>query len=228
MTEYEEQGFMTEDGLVCLEGTVEHVIYYNEENAYGICAFAMAKEMTTIVGTLPYVSEGEHLSVFGRWVHNPKYGRQFRVERFEKQLPADVDSILRYLASGAVKGIGAKRAAKIVDEFGEDTFDVIENHPEWLAQIPGISRKKAEEISENFRAESGMRSTMLFFREYFGSALSVKIYKTFGPDSVAMTKENPYILCDHVDGIDFAKADDIASKYNISRDSENRIMSGIL
>ena len=228
MSEFEEQGFMTEDGLVCLEGTVERVIYYNEENAYGICEFAMAKEMTTIVGTLPYVGEGEHLSVFGRWVHNPKYGRQFRVERFEKQLPADVDSILRYLASGAVKGIGVKRAAKIVDEFGEDTFDVIENHPEWLAQIPGISRKKAEEISENFKAESGMRSTMLFFREYFGSALSVKIYKTFGPDSVAMTKENPYILCDHVDGIDFAKADNIASKYNISRDSENRIMSGIL
>ncbi|MBQ4327687.1 MAG: ATP-dependent RecD-like DNA helicase [Clostridia bacterium] len=228
MSEFEEQGFMTEDGLVCLEGTVERVIYYNEENAYGICEFAMAKEMTTIVGTLPYVGEGEHLSVFGRWVHNPKYGRQFRVERFEKQLPADVDSILRYLASGAVKGIGVKRAAKIVDEFGEDTFDVIENHPEWLAQIPGISRKKAEEISENFKAESGMRSTMLFFREYFGSALSVKIYKTFGPDSVAMTKENPYILCDHVDGIDFAKADNIASKYNISRDSENRVMSGIL
>ena len=228
MSEFEEQGFMTEDGLVCLEGTVERVIYYNEENAYGICEFAMAKEMTTIVGTLPYVGDGEHLSVFGRWVHNPKYGRQFRVERFEKQLPADVDSILRYLASGAVKGIGVKRAAKIVDEFGEDTFDVIENHPEWLAQIPGISRKKAEEISENFKAESGMRSTMLFFREYFGSALSVKIYKTFGPDSVAMTKENPYILCDHVDGIDFAKADTIASKYNISRDSENRIMSGIL
>ncbi|MBO5280340.1 MAG: ATP-dependent RecD-like DNA helicase [Clostridia bacterium] len=228
MSEFEEQGFMTEDGLVCLEGTVERVIYYNEENAYGICEFAMAKEMTTIVGRLPYVGEGEHLSVFGRWVHNPKYGRQFRVERFEKQLPADVDSILRYLASGAVKGIGVKRAAKIVDEFGEDTFDVIENHPEWLAQIPGISRKKAEEISENFKAESGMRSTMLFFREYFGSALSVKIYKTFGPDSVAMTKENPYILCDHVDGIDFAKADNIASKYNISRDSENRIMSGIL
>ncbi len=228
MTEYEEQGFTCDDGLVCLEGTVEHVIYYNEENAYGICEFAMAKEMTTIVGTLPYVGEGEHLSVFGRWVHNPKYGRQFRVERFEKQLPADVDSILRYLASGAVKGIGVKRAAKIVDEFGEDTFDVIENHPEWLAQIPGISRKKAEEISENFKAESGMRSTMLFFREYFGSAISVKIYKTFGPDSVAMTKENPYILCDHVDGIDFAKADTIASKYNISRDSENRIMSGIL
>ncbi len=228
MSEFEEQGFMTEDGLVCLEGTVERVIYYNEENAYGICELAMPKETITIVGTLPYVGEGEHLSVFGRWVHNPKYGRQFRVERFEKQLPADVDSILRYLASGAVKGIGAKRAAKIVDEFGEDTFDVIENHPEWLAQIPGISRKKAEEISENFKAESGMRSTMLFFREYFGSALSVKIYKTFGPDSVAMTKENPYILCDHVDGIDFAKADNIASKYNISRDSENRIMSGIL
>ena len=224
----EDQGFMTEDGLICLEGTVGHVIFYNEENAYGICEFAMAKETTTIVGTLPYVGEGEHLSVFGRWVHNPKYGRQFRVERFEKQLPADVDSILRYLASGAVKSIGVKRAAKIVDEFGEDTFDVIENHPDWLAQIPGISRKKAAEISENFKAESGMRSTMLFFREYFGSALSVKIYKTFGPDSVAMTKANPYILCEHVDGIDFAKADNIASKYNISRDSEERLTSGIL
>ncbi len=223
------EGFMTDDGLICLSGSVEHVIFYNEENAYGICEFAIeGGDLTTIVGTLPYVGEGEHLSVFGKWVHNPKYGRQFKVERFEKQLPADVDSILRYLASGAVKGIGVKRAARIVEEFGEDTFDVIENHPEWLAQLPGISRKKAEEISENFKAESGMRSTMLFFREYFDSALSVRIYKTFGPDSVAMTKENPYILCDHVDGIDFAKADLIASKYNISPDSENRIMSGIL
>lgn len=227
--ENETQGFMTDDGLICLGGSVEHVIYYNEDNAYGICEFSIeGNDLITIVGTLPYVSEGEHLAVFGRWVHNPKYGRQFKVERFEKQLPADVDSILRYLASGAVKGIGVKRAAKIVEEFGEDTFDVIENHPDWLAQIPGISRKKAAEISENFKAESGMRSTLLFFREYFGSALSVRIYKTFGPDSVTMTKENPYILCDHVDGIDFAKADIIASKYNISPDSESRIMSGIL
>ena len=155
-------------GKESFSGSIEHVIYHNEENGYAICSFATdGGDLVTIVGTLPYIAEGEHLTVSGMWVHNPKYGRQFKVESFEKQLPADEDSILRYLASGAIKGVGAKTAIKIVEEFGEDTFDVIEKHPEWLAQIPGISRKKALEISDNFKAEAGMRSTMMFFREYF-------------------------------------------------------------
>ncbi|MBQ8005667.1 MAG: ATP-dependent RecD-like DNA helicase, partial [Clostridia bacterium] len=168
-------------GRECISGSVDRVIYSNEENGYAICDFASdAGELITIVGTMPYIAEGEHLAIEGMWVHNPKYGRQFKVESYEKQLPADVDSMLRYLASGAIKGIGAKTAIKIVNEFGEDSFDVIKNHPEWLSQIPGISRKKALEISENFKSEAGMRTTMLFFREYFGPATTVKIYKKWG------------------------------------------------
>lgn len=215
-------------GKESFSGSVEHVIYRNEENGYAICSFATdGGDLVTIVGTLPYIAEAEHMTLTGSWVHNPKYGRQFKVERFEKQLPADVDSILRYLASGAVKGVGAKTAIKIVDEFGEDTFEVIEKHPEWLAQISGISKKKALEISDNFRAEAGMRSTMLFFREYFGPATTVKIYKKWGTDAVEIAKKNPYILCDMIDGIGFEKADAMAAKLSYDPSAESRIMSGM-
>ena len=212
----------------CISGSVEHVIYSNVENGYAICEFGTdGGDMITIVGTMPYVAEGEHLAVTGMWVHNPKYGRQFKVESYEKQLPADEDSILRYLASGAIKGVGAKTAIKIVDEFGEDTFEVIENHHEWLAQIPGISRKKALEISENLKAEAGMRGAMMFFREYFGPATTVKIYKKWGSDAVRMAKQNPYILCDQIDGIGFEKADAMAAKLALDPSSDSRIMSGM-
>ena len=215
-------------GKECISGSVERVIYQNEENGYAICDFSTdAGDLMTIVGTLPYVAEGEHLAVTGMWVHNPKYGRQFRVDSFEKQLPADEDSILRYLASGAIKGVGAKTAIKIVNEFGEDTFEVIENHPEWLSQISGISRKKALEISESFKAEAGMRGAMMFFREYFGPATTVKIYKKWGSDAVNLAKQNPYILCDNIDGIGFEKADAMAAKLAIDPASESRIMSGM-
>ncbi len=216
------------DGKVYLNGSVENVIYTNEANGYAICEFATAEgELITIVGTMPYVAEGEHLSVGGMWVHNPKYGRQFKVDSCEKQLPADREAILRYLASGAIRGVGAKTAIKIVNEFGEDTFEVIENHPEWLSQISGISRKKALEISENFRAEAGMRSTMLFFREFFGPATTVKIYKKWGSDSVSMARENPYILCDTIEGIGFEKADAMAAKLSLDPTSDSRVMSGM-
>lgn len=215
-------------GKIVIEGTVEYVIYQNEDNGYSICSFGVDDgDLITVVGTLPYIGEGDHLSLTGEWVHNPKYGRQFKVESYEKQLPADVDSILRYLASGVIKGVGAKTAIKIVDEFGEDSFDVIEKHPEWLAQIPGISKKKAYEISENFKAEAGMRSTMMFFREYFGPATTVKIYKQWGSGAVELAKKNPYILCDTIDGIGFEKADSMAASLSLSPDSIERIMSGI-
>ncbi len=217
-----------EGGKESFSGSIEHVIYQNEENGYAICSFATdGGDLVTIVGTLPYIAEGEHMTVSGMWIHNPKYGRQFKVESYEKQLPADEDSILRYLASGAIKGIGTKTAIKIVDEFGVDSFEIIENHPEWLAQIPGISRKKALEISDNFKAEAGMRSTMMFFREYFGPATTVKIYKKWGSDAVEMAKENPYILCDNIEGIGFEKADAMATSLMKDPTSESRIMSGM-
>ena len=163
-------------GCEMLKGNVEGVVYSNEENGYGIFDFATEQfEIVTIVGTLPYVVEGDALTVWGKWVNNPKYGRQFRVEEFEKVMPADSASILRYLASGAIKGIGPKTAQRIVEKFGEETFEVMENHPDWLAQIPGISLKKALDICDDFKQKAGMRTAMMFFREYFGSAMTVKI-----------------------------------------------------
>jgi len=186
-----------------LSGSIERVIYANEENGYAVCDLGTDdNDLVTIQGTLPYIAEGDGVTVYGRWVHNPKYGRQFSVERYERVLPADVNAILRYLASRAIKGIGPKTAQKIVDEFGEDTFDVIENHPDWLSQISGISRKKAEEISEDFKQKSGIRSAMIFFRDYFGAALTMRIYKKWGSSAIDRAKQNPYILCDEVEGIE--------------------------
>ena len=217
-----------ENGLVQINGSVEQVIYSNEDNGYAICDFGTDDdELITIVGTLPYISEGDTLAVFGKWVHNPKYGRQFKVEQYEKKLPADGGAILRYLSSRAVKGIGPKTAKRIVEEFGEDTFDVIENHPEWLAQLPGISLKKAEAISDDFKAQSGIRSAMIFFKDWFGPAITMKIYKKWGSAAVDVAKANPYRLCDEIYGIGFERADKIAEELGVARDSEARIMSGV-
>ena len=216
------------DGIEMLEGSVEGIIYMNDDNGYTILEMCLEKgEIVTAVGIMPYVGEGENLKVYGKWVHNPKYGRQFSVSSYEKVMPADKTSILRYLASGAIKGIGPKTAIKIVELYGEDSFEVIENHPEWLAQIPGISGKKAIEIGENFQKSSGMRSTMMFFREYFGAALTMKIHKRFGAKSVDIVKQTPYILCEEIDGIGFEKADDVARKLGFSNEGLDRIASGI-
>ncbi len=216
-------------GIVEIKGSVEGIIYSNEENGYTICDLGTEDgELITVVGILPYVSEGDNLSVYGKWVHNPKYGRQFAAERFEKSLPADKASMLRYLASRAIKGIGPKTAQRIIDKFGEDAFDVIENHPEWLAEISGISRKKAEEISEDFREKAGMRSAMIFFRDFFGAATTVKIFNKWGSRSVDIAKKNPYRLCDEIEGIGFERADSMAQRLGLGSDSPERTDSGIV
>ena len=217
------------EDITTLEGSIEGIIYSNEENGYTILDMYLEKgEIVTVVGIMPYIGEGETLKVYGKWVHNPKYGRQFSVQSYEKVMPADANSILRYLSSGAIKGIGPKTAKKIVDLYGEETFDVLENHPEWLSEISGITAKKALEIGENFQKSAGMRSTMMFFRDYFGAALTMKIYKQLGAKSVEMAKENPYILCEEIDGIGFEKADSMAQKLGFSYDSIDRIASGIV
>lgn len=212
-----------------ITGSVETVIFSNEENGYTICDIGTEDgDLVTAVGYLPYLSEGDSVVLYGKWVHNPKYGRQFAAETFEKTLPADKASMLRYLASRTIKGIGPKTARKIIDEFGEDAFDVIENHPDWLAKLPGITLKKAEEISEDFKSKAGMRQAMLFFREWFGAASTVKIYKKWGSHSVEIAKDNPYMLCEAIEGIGFESADKMAFGLGVKQNDPKRIESGVV
>lgn len=217
-----------DSGLVRLSGSIEHVIYANDENGFAICDLGIEGDsLITITGTLPYIGEGDTVTVSGKWVHNPKYGKQFRVEVCERTLPADSASILRYLASGSIKGIGPKTAQRIVDQFGTETFDIIENRPEWLASIPGITPKRAHAISEEFKKQAGIRSVMMFFREFFGAAATVRIYKRWGGNAVELAKKNPYLLCEEIEGIGFERADRMAVQLGLERNSEARICSGI-
>lgn len=229
MNEQNGMGAELSEGLERLSGSVETVIYSNEENGYGIMDLITDEaDLVTIVGTLPYVGEGETLTVYGKWVHNPKYGTQFKVEQYEKIMPATETAILRYLSSSAIKGIGPKTAVRIVQKYGTETFDVIENHADWLADIPGISLKKALAIAEDFRLKSGMRSAMMFFGEYFGAATTVRIYQKWGGAAVDVVKKNPYLLCAEIDGIGFERADEFARSMGLPADSPERLCGGIL
>jgi len=219
----------TEDKeLLTIEGTIEHIIYKNEENGYCVCEMSLQdQELITAVGIMPFAAAGEMVRAMGKWALHPSYGKQFSIEYFEKQLPATEGAILKYLSSRAVKGIGPKTAAKIVERFGEDSFDVIENHPDWLAEIPGISRKKADAISEDFRNQFGVRSVMMFCRDFFGPQTAMKIYKRWGGSAVDIIKDNPYALCDEINGVGFERADKIAASLGIESHSQNRIRAGI-
>ncbi len=214
--------------LIKLSGSVEQVIYANEENGYMVCDLGTDDDdLITITGIMPYVNEGDSLIVWGEWKHNPRYGRQFVVTQYERYLPANASAILRYLSSGAVKGIGKKTALKIVEEFGDNTLEVLENHPDWLSDIPGISLKKAKQICEDFKAKAGIRTAMLFFRDYFGATTTVKIYKRWGSAAIDIAKNNPYRLCEEIDGIGFERADSMAMKLGLERDSYARLVSGV-
>ncbi len=217
------------DRLIPVEGVVETVIYHNEQNGYSVIDLAIDEgEFITLTGIMPLISEGETLKAMGRWEVHPTYGRQFKVEYYEKHLPASESAILKYLSSRAVKGIGPVTAGRIVDRFGADSFDVIENHPEWLADLPGISLKKATEISEEFRAQFGMRTVMAFCGEYMGATSAVRVYKAFGSAAIDIIKQNPYILCERIRGIGFDRADRIARSLGLAQNHPERIRAGVI
>ena len=225
------EGFEERDkdrfGIEKLEGSVEQIVFCNEDNGYTVCDMALEDDIVTVCGIMPMLCEGDRLCVYGKWVHSAKYGRQFSVEQYERVMPADIASMLRYLSSRAIKGIGPKTASKIIEEFGEDSFDVIENHPEWLANIKGISTKVALAASESFKEQAGIRSAMMFFREYFGASTTVRIYKKWGSSSVDIAKKNPYRLCNEIEGIGFERADALANSLGLQNDNFDRIMSGL-
>ncbi|MBQ8258745.1 MAG: ATP-dependent RecD-like DNA helicase [Clostridia bacterium] len=212
-----------------LKGTVEGILYRNDDNGYIVATVISDEdELVNIVGIMPDVDEGDRITAHGKWENNARYGKQYRVIEYIVEMPTEAADIERYLASGAIKGIRAKTARRIVAEFGEDTVDVIENHPDWLSRIPGISPKRALEISEEFKSKSDMRATVAFFREYFGPATTMKIYACFGKHSVSIAKDNPYRLCEEVRGIGFDKADAMAQKLGLASDSSDRIGAGIV
>ena len=212
-----------------LKGTVEGVLYRNDDNGYIVATVISDEdELVNIVGIMPDVDEGDRINAHGKWENNARYGKQYRVIEYIVEMPTEAADIERYLASGAIKGIRAKTARRIVAEFGEDTVDVIENHPDWLSRLPGISPKRALEISEEFKSKSDMRATVAFFREYFGPATTMKIYACFGKHSVSIAKDNPYRLCEEVRGIGFDKADAMAQRLGLASDSSERIGAGIV
>ncbi len=219
---------MGEKELLSIEGMIEKLIYQNEENGYTVCELlAPSDELFVLVGSMPYLCEGESISALGNWVTHPTFGRQFKVEYYEKQLPATAGMILKYLSSGAIKGIGSSTAKKIVEQYGDETLDVLEHHPEWLADIPGISRRKAGEIGEIFRTQFGMRSVMLFCSNYLTPSMSMKVFQKWGVGAVDIIKENPYMLCSAVPGIGFEKADMIAKDLGMRENCAERIAAGL-
>ena len=208
-----------------VSGIVDTIIYQNDENGYTVCEIEdTSGEPVTLAGIIPYLTEGDKITALGQWVTHPQYGRQFKVETYEKVLPAEEGDILRYLASGAVKGVGPRTAQRIVDKFGTDSFEVISDHPDWLTDIPGITPKKAADISERFKAMSGARAVMMFCRDFFTPQTAMKIYKRWGGSAVDRIRENPYRLCEEFWGIGFARADQIAMSLGMAPDSDERVL----
>lgn len=216
------------ENMEIVEGTVESVIYQNTENGYSVAEISVAEaEFLTIVGIMPYIAEGETVKAYGNFSVHPQFGRQFKVEFYEKELPSTEGTILKYLSSRSIKGIGAAMARKIVDRFGTETFDIIENHPEWLTDIKGISESKAEQISEDFKRQFGIRTVMAFCSEYFSPSTAVRIYKRWGGSAVNVIKQNPYVLCDEIYGITFADCDKIAKNQGMKKDDQHRVCAAL-
>ncbi len=211
-----------------LNGVIENVVFHNDENDYTVLEISdVDSNLITAVGSIPIPHEGECVRLVGNWVYHKEFGKQFSFEEYEKSLPEDVDGILQYLSSKAVKGVGPVTALKIVNKYGKDSFDVIENHPEWLTDISGITMKKAAAISVSFREQNGAREVVMFCKDYMTSADSMKIYKRYGSSAVGIIKENPYIICSDECGVSFQIADNIAKKLGHSESSEFRILCGV-
>ncbi len=211
------------------KGYVDHIIYRNSENGYTILVLSCEKEDITCVGTLKDIDQGESLEVQGEYVEHPVYGTQLKVANYRIVPPEDAASMERYLGSGAIKGIGPALAARIVKEFGSDTFRIIEEEPERLAQIKGISENKAREIAILAEEKKDMREAMVFLQQYgISNTLAVKIYNTYGMSIYGIMRENPYKLAEDITGVGFRTADEIASKIGIHMDSDYRIRSGIV
>ncbi len=212
-----------------VSGYVEHIIFQNNENGYTVFNLVNDGEEITCVGMCKGLSQGETVCAKGEAVEHPVYGAQFKISSWKTETPKDSVSMERYLGSGAVKGVGAALAARIVKKFGDDTFRIIEEEPERLAEIKGISQRKAMEIAVQMEQKKDLREALVYLQQYgISNTLAVKIYETYGMELYGILKENPYRLAEDIAGVGFRTADEIASKIGIHTDSDYRIRSGVL
>ncbi len=219
---------MNSNNMLQLEGAVENIVYRNEQNGYTVLEIADDEDLITAVGIMPQASVGDTVNLTGFFITHKTYGKQFSVSACEICRPTESADILKYLSSGAIKGIGSVTAQRLVSEFGESTLDVMENQPDRVARLRGITESKALAFSAQLKANTGVRTLMLFLGEYgISNTSSVKIYNAFGAGCVEKIKENPYILCSGEFGVTFENADFIAKRENLEAESNVRLRAGI-
>ena len=212
-----------------IKGYIDHLIFRNSDNGYTVMVVNHDGEELTCVGSFPVITEGETIEASGHYTEHATYGKQFQIQKLEVKTPEDTAAIERYLGSGAIKGIGIALAARIVRRFKEDTFRIMEEEPERLSEIRGISERKAMEIASQVNEKRDLRQAMIFLQQFgITMNLAVKIYNKYGQEVYGILKENPYRLADDIEGVGFRTADDIAAKAGIRTDSDFRVRSGIL
>ncbi len=220
---------LNDENISEINGTVEAITFHNEANGFTILEFSTEEELVTVVGTFLNVFVGEEMTVYGNWVHHQSFGRQFKATACERRLPNSAAAYLRYLSGGAIKGIGPSTAVKIVEKFGDKTFDVLENEPLKLTAIKGISMAKAVQFSDEFKKQFAIRETILSLGAFgLTSEECIRVYKKFGGESYSTVTENPYILCREGINLGFMRIDEIADKINPSSPQSNRLNAGII
>lgn len=207
-------------------GEIQDIIYRNEINGYTIASFETDEELTTVVGYLPFVNAGDTLKLIGKFVEHKEYGRQFKIDTFEKMMPQTMQALERYLSNGNIKGIGVALAKRIIKKFGEETIHVFRYEPEKLSEVKGISKIKAQEISESF-IENWEVWQIVGFLEKFGIGVEYakKIFDLFGTKAIEEIESNPYILIDLTRGVDFSKIDKMALELGMDYNNEKRVTS---
>ena len=211
-----------------LDGQLQEIIYQNETNSYTIATFTTEEEEYTVVGYLPFINEGDFLELEGKFVTHQDYGRQFKIETFEKKMPEGKEALERYLASGIIKGIGPSTARKIVEKFGDETLAIFKFEPEKLSEIKGISVSGAKEMAEEFNLKWNLWQIVGFLEKFgINAANSKKVYEALGEDAIEEIKLNPYILVDLTYGVDFFKIDKMALEVGININNYDRIGAGI-
>ena len=213
-----------------IDGTISHVIFQNEENGYTVLRLVTSDgEAVTVVGSIPCAAPGEDLIVTGRWVNHPVHGDQVEARQVERHMPTTEDEIYNYLASGIIKGVGPSTAGSIIQTFGAASLTVLEEEPEKLTRIKGISARRAQEIGASYRYQTGMRRLLEFLSlNDLPLSLALRLYRRYGGDAMDAVRDNPYLLVDELYGVDFAVMDEIALSMGIAGDSRRRVEAAVL